>query len=65
MKNTAHNIFEVKALSKEKANLGDYETFNGTTWYSHAGTYLCMTFVSWDKVIVELPNGEREVVGLM
>jgi len=60
MKNTAHNLFEVKALTKEKILSGDTESFNGMNWYSHLGVYLCRTFTGNEMFHLELPGGTNE-----
>jgi len=62
MKNTAHNLNEVKALTKEMILSGDIETFNGMTWYTHAGEYICRTFTGLDMFHLELPNVTTETI---
>jgi hypothetical protein len=45
MKNTAHNLNEVKALIKESYQNGNEMNFNKTQWFSHNGNFLCTSNV--------------------
>jgi uncharacterized protein YodC (DUF2158 family) len=64
MKNTAHNLNEVKALTKEMVISGDTEKYNGCNWYSHDGVYLCRTFTGSTMFHLELPNVTLETIRL-
>jgi propanediol utilization protein len=44
-KMTVHNLMEVKALIKESFAQGAEHEFNETKWFSHAGQYICKSFV--------------------
>lgn len=45
IKNTAHNLNEVKALVKESYSSGNEMTFDKTKWFSHDGKFIATSFV--------------------
>lgn len=44
-KQTAHNLFEIKALIKESFAKGEELAYEKTKWYSHSGNYLAKSFI--------------------
>ena len=66
MKNTAHNLMEVKALVKEAYQSGNEMRHNLTKWFSHSGKYICQSIIrdtEFDLFVedVEVLNGYRSV----
>ncbi len=43
-KMTVHNLMEVKALVKESYSRGNELSYNGTEWFTHAGTRIGKSF---------------------
>lgn len=56
MKNTAHNLLEVKILLREAIKEGDTLKYNGMSWYDHNGSFLGRSFTGSDMFHLELPN---------
>lgn len=55
MKRTVHNALEAKTLIKEAIEMGDVDSINDVSWFTHSGDYIFTTktpFInSIDKVL--------------
>jgi hypothetical protein len=62
MKNTAHNLNEIKALLKESIISGDFEKHNGTHWYLHSGPFICRSIVTEKAFHLEICMDAKPIV---
>lgn len=67
IKNTAHNLNEVKALVREAFQNGNELEFHKTQWMSHSGTFICTSHVrdvEFELVVedVDTLGGFRSVI---